>query len=44
MAKASEEQWQTVKRIADTAEKLLAETVRLRADVVRLKGRIEPFE
>ena len=36
--------WKMVQRIADTAEKLLMETTRLRGDVMRLHGRIEPFE
>lgn len=31
-------------RLSDIAEKLLNETSRLRRDVVRLSGRIEPFE
>lgn len=33
-----------VERISITAEKLLNETIRLRRDVARLHGRIEPFE
>lgn len=36
--------WRLVQRIADAAEKLLMETTRLRGDVMRLHGRIEPFE
>ena len=33
-----------VRRLADAAEKLLAETQRLRRDVLAFKGRIEPFD
>ncbi|MGE0653265.1 MAG: hypothetical protein AB7P12_16200 [Alphaproteobacteria bacterium] len=33
-----------IARIMEVAEKLLFETARLRGDVVRLHGRIEPFE
>lgn len=35
---------ETIQAIAETAAKLLAETRRLRLDVVRLHGRIEPFD
>lgn len=38
------ENWKLVERIANASEKTLAETIRLRADVTRLHGRIEPFE
>lgn len=40
----AEEHWKLVKRIADTAEKLLAEVIRLHRDVIVLHTRIEPFE
>ncbi|MBV2186110.1 MAG: hypothetical protein KUL88_16425 [Rhizobium sp.] len=39
-----DENWKLVERIANASEKTLAETIRLRADVARLHGRIEPFE
>ena len=43
-AMTPEELQRNVSRIADAAEKLLFETERLRRDVARLSGRIEPFE
>jgi hypothetical protein len=33
-----------VRRLADAAEKLLSETLRLRRDVAVIHGRIEPFD
>ncbi|MFG1184388.1 hypothetical protein [Xanthobacter aminoxidans] len=43
-AMTPDELQRNVSRIADAAEKLLFETERLRRDVARLAGRIEPFE
>lgn len=43
-AMTPEDLQRNVSRIADAAEKLLFETERLRRDVTRLSGRIEPFE
>jgi len=43
-AHLTDENWKLVARIADTADKLYKETMRLRRDVRTLWGRIEPFE
>lgn len=40
----TDENWRTVARIADTADKLYKEAMRLRRDTMTLWGRIEPFE
>lgn len=40
----SDPNWKLIERIANASEKTLAETIRLRADIARLHGRIEPFE
>ena len=40
----TDENWRTVARIADTADKLYREAMRLRRDTMTLWGRIEPFE
>jgi len=40
----SESDKANIRKIADNSEKLLKETYRLRADVLRLHGRIEPFD
>lgn len=39
----SDANWKLVERIAIAVEKTLHETIRLRGDVLRLQGRIEPF-
>ncbi|RXF73908.1 hypothetical protein [Hansschlegelia zhihuaiae] len=40
----ADEDRRRIAQIAETADKLLKETVRLRGDVTRLQGRIEPFK